>query len=105
MKPTRRQRVLAMLFEAGDRFHDGELESATEEWDATGLSVYAIEAWILADCFEPSVALRFRDNGIHPESTVPITSAGRGEYRESIAYKVSNGDLSFEDALSIIKGN
>jgi hypothetical protein len=61
--------------------------------------------YIKARTFEPEVAQTLYRKGITPEQAAIVTEVGIGGYRDTIGYKVSNGDLSYPEAKEIARRN
>lgn len=60
--------------------------------------------WENAGCFDEDAALQLSNAGVTPDeaSTMTGEDVGVGSYRDTIGYKVSNGDLSVAKALEIL---
>lgn len=81
---------------------DAKLREVAESWLEEDFLADDVNEWLEARCFEPGSARLFASEGITPEQAATRTSLGSGGYEDTIAYKVSNLDLYFEDALRIL---
>lgn len=61
-----------------------------------------IEDWLRARCFDADRAQAIENAGITPEQAGIRTRAGSTDDEETIGYKLTRGDLSFEEARRII---
>ena len=78
-------------------------DAAARRWLDAGFSdAEEIEDWLAARCFDPEHAARLESAGITPEQAALRTREGRGDYEETVACKLSRGDLSLEEARRII---
>lgn len=71
-------------------------------WEATGMTPDEVEQWVEAGAFEPEAVVALRNAGVTPEQAATRTEAGHGGYAASVAYKVSNADLSVGQALAVL---
>jgi hypothetical protein len=78
-------------------------EEVAIEWDDWDISPEKADAWLSARCFTPEAAHQLEDYDITPEQAGKITEQGTGDYKDTVGYKVSNGDLTIEDAIEIIE--
>ncbi len=78
--------------ELADRL--GDPAAAAEAWSAAGFNDEKATLWLDARCFDPLVARELADLDISPAQASKRTRDGRGDYIDTIAYKVSSGDLS-----------
>jgi hypothetical protein len=80
----------------------GPSESAAYEWLAAGFAdVDEIEDWLRARCFGARHAQALEQAGLTPEQAALRTTAGRGNYEDTIAYKFAQGDLTIEEARRV----
>jgi hypothetical protein len=78
-------------------------ETAAYRWLSHGFAdAEEIEDWLAARCFDPARAHELERAGLTPEQAAARTTAGRGDYEDTIAFKISRGDLSLEEARRII---
>ena len=98
------RRIRDVLERAGDAALAGApAESAAYRWLAHGFDdPEEIAGWLAARCFHPDRAHELERAGLTPEQASLKTSAGRGGYEETIAYKFARGDLSLEEARRIV---
>ncbi|GAC1446369.1 MAG: hypothetical protein NVSMB56_04400 [Pyrinomonadaceae bacterium] len=79
------------------------LHDVAREWlDADFDDEEEIADWLRARCFTADDARRLEDAGFTPDQSAFITSAGSRDYADTIAYKLTHGDLSFDEARRII---
>lgn len=79
------------------------LKEAAHRWVDSGFDdPEEIEAWLLARCFGASHAQALEEAGFTPEQAGLRTKAGTADYEDTIAYKLSRNDLSFDEARRII---
>jgi hypothetical protein len=82
---------------------DAPAESVAYRWLAHGFNdAEEIEEWLAARCFHPDRAHELERAGLTPAQAALRTTAGRGDYEETIAYKFVHGDLSLEEARRIV---
>jgi len=83
---------------------DGETtEVAARRWLAAGFDdAGEVADWLAARCFRPEVAARLEAAGVTPEQAELMTAAGRRDYEDTIAYKLSRGDLTIEEVRRIV---
>lgn len=87
----------------GEWAHGGDPEGTTREWELAGFDPEQAREWLEAGCFDAWAARKLADAGFTPELAATRTDAGIGN-EETIAYKVSNGDLTvYEAAESLWK--
>lgn len=72
----------------------GEPASAARAWTAAGFDDERTEMWLEARCFDPRAARDLTDLDVTPTQASKRTRDGRGDYIDTIAYKVASGDLS-----------
>lgn len=98
------ERIAATLERAGEAALSGApAETVAYRWLSHGFTdVEEIEDWLAARCFDPARAHELERAGLTPEQAGARTTAGRGEYEDTIAFKISRGDLSTEEARRII---
>ena len=77
-------------------------EDMAIEWDDWDISPEKVDAWLSARCFEPETAHLLDDYNITPKQASKITEKGIGSYRDTIGYKVSNNDMSIDEAIEEI---
>lgn len=77
--------------------------AVAHEWmDAGFEDAEEVEAWIKARCFDAAAAWRLEGAGITPEQAGIHTTAGAGGYADTLGFKLTRGDLSFDEARRII---
>ncbi|MDT7602212.1 MAG: hypothetical protein QOF61_209 [Acidobacteriota bacterium] len=96
--------ICRLLEEHGDAALDGApTETVAYRWLAHGFTdTDEIAEWLAARCFQPDRAHELERAGLTPEQAARRTSAGSGDYEDTIAYKIAQGDLSLEEARRII---
>jgi hypothetical protein len=72
----------------------GEVEAAAEAWTQCGFDDEMAARWLEARCFDPEAARALADLGVSPEQAAVRTRDGKGEYIDTLAYKVASGDLT-----------
>jgi len=78
-------------------------EAAARQWlDAGFDDPEEIEDWLRARCFNSSAAQALESAGITPEHAAIRTTAGAGDYEETLGHKFTRGDLSIDEARRII---
>ncbi|MHB8659458.1 MAG: hypothetical protein ACYC91_16205 [Solirubrobacteraceae bacterium] len=78
--------------ELADRVGDPAL--AARAWTAAGFDDEQSALWLAARCFDPASARALRDLDVTPDQAAKRTRDGRQDYLDTIAFKVSSGDLS-----------
>ena len=84
--------------ELADRGEDPAV--AAKAWTAAGYDDDAAARWLEARCFDPQAARALDDLGVTPRQASQRTRDGRRDYRDTIAFKVSSGDLSPRQAAA-----
>ena len=82
--------------------HGGNPDDAAETWAECGLEPPEVEEWLRARCFDPNVARDLADAGVTPDLAATRTDAGRGDYTDTVGFKVSDGDLEVEEARDLL---
>ncbi|HEX8070562.1 MAG TPA: hypothetical protein VF546_11465 [Pyrinomonadaceae bacterium] len=97
------RRVCALLAPYGAAATGGApLESAAYQWLAAGFAdADEIEDWLRARCFRARDAQTLERAGLTPEQAALRTTAGRGTYEDTVAYKFARGDLTIEEARRV----
>ncbi|MFL6230511.1 MAG: hypothetical protein ACJ741_17195 [Pyrinomonadaceae bacterium] len=97
-------RIRRLLDAYGDAVLDGApAESVAYRWLAHGFTdEEEISDWLDARCFRPERAHELERAGLTPEQARLRTSAGRGDYEDTVAYKFAQGHLSLEEARRIV---
>ena len=72
----------------------GDPEAAARAWTDAGFDDEATARWLAARCFDPQAARALADAGVTPAQAAKRTRDGGGNYVDTIAFKVSNGDLT-----------
>ena len=98
------RRVGAVLAQYGEAALQGApVESVAYEWLAAGFDdAEEIDDWLRARCFRARHARELEHAGFTPAQAALRTTAGRGDYEDTIAYKLAQGDLSVAEARRII---
>lgn len=81
--------------------HGGDPDSAVETWAETGFEAHEVEEWLGARCFAPDAARDLADAGVTPEMARMHTHAGSGDYFDTVAFKVADGDLGVDEAREL----
>lgn len=83
--------------------HGKTPHDAAREWFDAGFDdAEEIADWLRARCFTAADARRLEDAGFTPDQAAINTRVGSNNYQDTIAYKLTHGDLSFEEARRII---
>jgi hypothetical protein len=82
--------------------HGGNPDDAAETWAASGFEAREVDEWLLARCFNPSAARDLADAGVSPELARMKTSAGAGNYTDTVGFKVSDCDLETDEARELV---
>jgi hypothetical protein len=82
--------------------HGGNPDDATETWAEVGFEADEVQEWLQARCFDPNSARDLCDAGVTPEMARMKTSAGAGDYTDTVGFKVSDGDLEVEEARDLV---
>lgn len=78
-------------------------EASAREWLASGFEeAEEVEGWLAARCFTAESARALEEAGLTPEQAAIRTREGAGDYEDTLGYKITNGDLSLEEARRII---
>jgi hypothetical protein len=73
------------------------------EWIAAGFDdAEEVDDWLRARCFRAEGARALEAAGITPEQAAIRTRAGAAGYEDTIGYKLTHGDLGFDEARRII---
>jgi len=80
----------------------GNPDDAAETWVESGFEADEVEEWLSARCFNPSAARDLADSGVTAEMARMKTSAGSGDYVDTVGFKVSDGDLEVEEARELV---
>lgn len=101
---TTREQIAEILDRDPDRLigHPDDRGRVIDLWEATGMTPDEVERWVEAGAFEPEAAVEMRDAGVTPEQAATRTDAGHSDYEDTVAAKVSNGDLSIGQALAVL---
>ena len=78
-----------------------DLDAVTEAWEETGFSAAEVAEWLAARCFDPGIAEDMADAGITPDLAAVETAIG-GDYVDTVAFKVCQGDLEVEESRDIL---
>ena len=82
--------------------HGGNPEATAEAWAEAGHEAHEVDEWLLSRCFDPSTARDLADAGVTPETARIKTSAGAGEYTDTVGFKASTGDLEVDEARDLV---
>jgi len=78
--------------ELADRGEDASV--AAKAWTAAGFDDEQTALWLDARCFDPEAARDLAALRVTPGQASKRTRDGSGDYVDTIAFKVANGDLS-----------
>jgi hypothetical protein len=82
--------------------HGGDPDGTTDAWEEAGFGADETDEWLKARCFSPSAARDLADAGVTPDAARMRTSAGSGDYVDTVGFKVANGDLEPEEARDLV---
>lgn len=94
--------VFDVIVAHGHFAHGGDPQSTAEAWEESGFDAAEVQEWLLARCFTPAAARDLADAGVTAEMARMRTSAGAGDYTDTVGFKVADGDLSAEEARDIL---
>jgi hypothetical protein len=82
---------------------DAQATDVAREWIEAGFDdAEEVDDWLRARCFRADGAHALETAGITPEQAAIRTEAGTANYDDTIGYKLTHGDLSFDEARRII---
>ena len=105
---TGEQEVTRRICEVLERHGEAALagapaETAAYRWITRGFTdTEDVGAWLAARCFDAAQAETLEAAGFTPEQAALRTTAGRGEYEDTIAHKLAHGDLTLEEARRLV---
>jgi hypothetical protein len=82
--------------------HAGNPDDTTEAWLEAGFEPDEVNEWLGARCFDPGSARDLADADVLPIDARIKTEAGRGDYTDTVGFKVSAGDLEVEEARDLL---
>ena len=82
--------------------HGGDPDDTAETWVEAGFEADEVDEWLNARCFDPSAARDLADAGVSPAEARMKTDAGRGDYTETVGFKVSTGDIEVEEGRDLL---
>lgn len=85
-------------------FEDSTPEREAVRWGALGFTAATARPWLRARCYDATAAHELAREGVTPEGAAQETDAGSGGYRDTIAFKLSQGDLSTRAAVLLACG-
>jgi hypothetical protein len=91
-KPRTGVDTITSFGEFADRGEDPRV--AAKAWSDAGFYDEETAKWLEARCFDPQAARDLADLGVTPGQASRRTRDGRGDYRDTIAFKVASGDLT-----------
>jgi hypothetical protein len=94
--------VRSVIVSHGHFAHGGDPDGAGEAWEEAGFQAAEVHEWLDARCFSPAAARDLADVGVTPEMARMKTSQGAGDYVDTVAFKVSDGDLAPEEARDLV---
>jgi hypothetical protein len=74
--------------------HLGDPADAAKAWTDAGFDDEQTARWLEARCFDPDAARELDDLSVTPAQASKRTRDGKRDYLDTIAFKVSSGDLS-----------
>jgi hypothetical protein len=91
-QPRTRADTITRFGELADRGDDPAV--AARAWSAAGFYDEETAQWLEARCFDPRAARDLADLAVTPGQASKRTRDGRGDYLDTIGFKVASGDLS-----------
>ncbi len=73
---------------------DGDADLVAQAWTSAGFDDAMTARWLAVRCFDPQAARALADLEVRPEQVAVRTRDGGGDYVDTVAYKVANGDLT-----------
>jgi hypothetical protein len=86
----------------GQFAHGGNPDDTAETWEGAGFATDEVDEWLQARCFDPNAARDLTDAGVTPEMARMKTSAGAGDYVDTVGFKVADGDLEVDEARELV---
>jgi hypothetical protein len=74
--------------------HVGDPAAAAKAWTDAGFDDEQAAKWLESRCFDPEAARELADLRVTPAQAANRTRDGKRPYLDTIAFKVSSGDLS-----------
>jgi hypothetical protein len=98
------RRISEVLARHGEQALSGAApaEVAGQWVDAGFDDAEEVDDWLRARCFSADGAQALEMAGITPQQAAIRTVAGTASYEDTIGYKLTRGDLSFDEARRII---
>ncbi|HEX7301000.1 MAG TPA: hypothetical protein VF257_18530 [Solirubrobacteraceae bacterium] len=90
--PTTGAETIRRYEELADR--GAGVEAAAAAWTQFGFDDETTARWLEARCFDPEAARALTELGVTPGQAAVRTRDGKGDYLDTLAYKVANGDLT-----------
>jgi hypothetical protein len=90
--PRTKPETVARFPELAERV--GDPAQAAAAWSGAGFDDERTALWLEARCFDPGAARNLEELDITPAQAAKRTRDGRGDYLDTIAFKVAAGDLS-----------
>ncbi|HEY5197188.1 MAG TPA: hypothetical protein VIJ51_09200 [Solirubrobacteraceae bacterium] len=78
----------------------GDPQAAADAWTDAQFDDDGAGAWLDARCFDPQAARALVDLDVTPRQASKRTRDGKGDYIDTLAFKVSKGDLSARQAAA-----
>jgi hypothetical protein len=72
----------------------GDPGVAARAWTDAGFDDEMTARWLAVRCFDPEAARVLANLNVKPEQAAARTRDGGGDYADTIAFKVANGDLT-----------
>jgi len=78
----------------------GDAREAAQAWTEAGFDDAMTARWLKVRCFDPEAARVMAELDVAPEQAAKRTRDGGGDYKDTIAYKVANGDMTARQAAA-----
>ena len=97
-------RIAEVLVRHGETaLRGGAAEAMAQQWVDAGFDdPEEVDDWLRARCFSAAGTQALEMAGFTPEQAAIRTRAGTSSYEDTIGYKLTRGDLSFDEARRII---
>jgi len=72
----------------------GDPGEAAQAWTDAGFDDETTAKWLEVRCHDPQAARALADLRVTPKQVASRTRDGGGDYRDTLAHKVANGDMT-----------
>ncbi|MGI8595044.1 MAG: hypothetical protein ACR2ML_11885 [Solirubrobacteraceae bacterium] len=78
----------------------GDAKEAAQTWTDAEFDDAMTARWLRVRCFDPEAARALAELGVTPEQAAKRTRDGGGDYKDTIAHKVANGEMTARQAAA-----